>query len=73
MIALVQHLDGVTFAEACAILTGEPPVSREPCPDRIKPTTDDQAALTKDANARLKEALAAHDAKANEAKKKESR
>lgn len=64
VIALVQHLDGVTFAEACAILASEPPASREPCPVRPKPATAD-AARTKAANARLKEALAAHDAKAN--------
>jgi putative DNA primase/helicase len=41
-IALVQHLDGVSFAEACATLAGEPPVSArsEPRPI-IKPADDD--------------------------------
>src|SRR6476619_3575158 len=67
VIALVQHLDGVTFAEACAILAGEPAVGCKPRPVIIGPkpaTADDRAARTKAANARLREALAAHDAKA---------
>jgi RecA-family ATPase len=81
-IALVQHLDGVTFAEACAILAGELPV-RPQTPshqhqaksaaanDQAKSTTaEDQAARTKAAKARLREALAAHDAKATSNKRK---
>ena len=54
VIALVQHLDGVTFIEACTILAGEPAAT----------AADNRSAHKAAAKERLKEALAKHDAKA---------